>query len=343
MKAAYLTGHGGLEVLAYGDLPVPEPGPGEARVAVRAVALNHLDVFVRRGWKGLKLAFPHVVGSDAAGVVDAVGPGVEGLAVGDAVVLAAGWSCGRCRACLAGNEHLCRQYHLFGEHRGGAGAGRFVAPARNLLPKPDGLSFVDAAAVGVAYLTAWHMLVTRAQVRLGETVLVHGASAGVSVAGIRIARRLGARVIATTSSPQKAARAQELGADAVIDYTREDLKARLKALAPEGVEVVFEHPGAATFDLSVKALAQGGRVVTCGATTGPEVALDLRRLFMKQASLLGSTMGTRAELMAVLDEVAAGNLRVVVDRVLPLSEIHEGHRALESGAHFGKIVLEPPA
>ena len=169
MKAAYLTGHGGLEVLAYGDLPVPEPGPGEARVAVRAVALNHLDVFVRQGWKGLNLALPPRGGLGRRRGGGRGGPRGRGpRAVGDAVVLAAGWSCGRCRACLAGNEHLCRQYHLFGEHRGGAGAGRFVAPARNLLSKPDGLSFVDAAAVGVAYLTAWHMLVTRAQVRLGR-------------------------------------------------------------------------------------------------------------------------------------------------------------------------------
>ena len=236
---------------------------------------------------------------------------------------------------------MCRELKLYGEHLRGAAAEYFVGPRRNFLHKPKELSFEAAAAVGVTFLTAWHMLVTRADLRVGETVLVHGASAGVSVAGIQIAKLLGARVIATTSSEEKAAQARRLGADVVIDYSKEDLKRRMKELAPTGVEVVFEHPGAATWDVSLKTLAIGGRLVTCGATTGPKVEMDLRLVFARQMNILGSTMGTRAELVEVLRWLAAGKLEAVIDRVMPLSEIAEGHRLLEESEHFGKIVLVP--
>lgn len=341
MRATYFEEHGDRSVLRYGELPTPEPGPGEVRMKVKAVALNHLDVFVRRGWPSLKLELPHIGGSDAAGVVDAVGPGVTDLVPGDEVVLSAGWSCGRCRACLSGHENHCRQFQLFGEHRRGAAAEYFVGPERNFVPKPSAIGFEQAAAVGVTFLTAWHMLVTRADVRLGETVLVHGASAGVSVAGIQIAKLLGARVIATTSSDEKAEKARRLGADVVIDYKSEDLKRRLRELAPAGVEVVFEHTGAPTWDVSVKSLGVGGRLVTCGATAGPKVEMDVRLVFTKQVDILGATMGTRAELVEVLGWLAQGRLEAIIDRVMPLSELAEGHRLLEEAAHFGKIVLVP--
>ncbi len=341
MRAAYFEAHGGREVLKVGELPTPEPGPGEVRVRTVAFALNHLDVWVRRGWKGLELTLPHIGGSDGAGVVDAVGPGVSAWKPGDEVVLSAGYFCTRCRACLEGKENLCESFHLFGEHRNGTGAEYFVVPERNLLKKPEGLSWEEAAAIGVTFLTAWHMLVTRARLRLDETVLVQGASAGVGVAAIQIAKLHGARVIALTSSEEKAARARDLGADEVVNYRTEDAKARLRSLAPKGVDIVFEHVGEATWELSVKALRKGGRLVTCGATTGPHGHTDLRLLFTKQIDILGSTMGTRAELDRVL--YWAGHKRIVpiVDRVLPIDEIAEGHRLLEEAEHFGKIVVRP--
>lgn len=341
MKGTFFAEHGERDVLQVGDLPTPEPGPGEVRVRTRAVALNHLDVWVRRGWKGLDLEFPHTGGADAAGVVDVLGPDVEEIAVGDEVVLSPGWHCGHCPKCLTGRENHCPEYHLIGEHRNGAAAEYFVVPARNLLPKPPGLSWTDAASIGVTFITAWHMLVSRAKVQPGETVLIQGASSGVGVAAIQIAKLRDAQVIALTSSPEKASAALALGADEVIDYTRTDPKQRLKELRGRaGVDVVFEHTGEATWELSVKALGVGGRLVTCGATTGPLGKIDIRILFWKQLDLLGSTMGTRAELLECLEHVAAGRLRPVVDRVLPLEEIAEGHRLIEEAAHFGKIVLE---
>ncbi|MDF1565619.1 MAG: zinc-binding dehydrogenase [Deltaproteobacteria bacterium] len=339
IRAAALVGHGGPEVLQLKDLPLPEPGPGEVRVRPRAVALNHLDVWVRKGWRGLELGFPHVVGADAAGVVDAVGEGVTDLDPGEEVVLSAGHFCGRCIDCIAGRENLCSEYHLFGEHRPGCAAEAFVAPRRNLLRKPEGLDFEVAAAVGVATLTAWHMLTARARLRRDETVLVHGASSGVGCAAIQIARHRGARVIASTSSDEKAERAAALGADEVINYRAEDLKVRLKSLAPGGVDVVFEHTGELTWPISVRALKVGGRLVTCGATTGHAASIDLRVLFARQLELLGSTMGTRSELATCLELAARGPLAPVIDRVLPLEEIHAGYAALEAADHHGKIVL----
>lgn len=339
MKATYFEAHGERDVLQYGELPTPEPGPGEVRVKTRAVALNHLDVWVRRGWKGLELELPHIGGSDAAGEVDALGAGVTELSVGDAVILSPGWHCGRCAACLDGRENFCPRYHLIGEHSRGAAAEYFVAPARNLLPKPEALDWNEAAAVGVTFLTAWHMLVTRAGLKVGDSVLVHGASSGVGTAAIQIAKLIGARVIASTSSAEKAEAARALGADEVIDYKAEDPKARMKALGQ--VDVVFEHTGPATWELSMKVLKIGGKIVTCGATTGPVAPLDIRRLFARQLEVIGATMGTRAELLEALGWVEAGRLRPVVDAVLPLSELAEGHRRIEEGAHFGKIVLTP--
>ncbi len=340
IRAATLVGHGGPEVLELRTLPLPEPGPLEVRVRTRAVALNHLDVWVRKGWRGLELTFPHVVGADAAGRVEALGEGVDDLEIGEAVVLSAGHFCGRCFACVSGRENLCPKFHLFGEHRSGCAAEAFVAPRRNLLRKPEGLSFESAAAVGVSTLTAWHMLTARARLKKGETVLVHGASSGVGCAAIQIARHRGARVIASTSTAEKVARAKALGAHEVIHHVDEDLRTRLKALAPEGVEVVFEHTGEKTWKASLRALALGGRLVTCGATTGPAAAIDLRVLFSRQIDLLGSTMGTPAELATCLELAEQGPLAPVIDRVIPLEEIASGYRALEDARHHGKIVVE---
>jgi NADPH:quinone reductase-like Zn-dependent oxidoreductase len=277
--------------------------------------------------------------------VDATGPGVPAARAGERVVLAPGHACGSCPACASGRDHLCRHYGIFGETRDGTCAEKIVVPARNAIPIPATLAFEPAAAFPLAYLTAWHMLVARAELRPGETVLVHAAGSGVSTAAIQVARLLGAgRVLATTSTPAKAERARALGADEVIDYAREDVPARVRALTGRaGADVVVDHVGAATLAGSIRCLAKGGRVVTCGATSGREAAIDLNPVFFKSLALLGSTMGSLGEVHDVLAQVVAGRLSPVIDAVLPLSRVAEGHRRLEAREVFGKIVLVPEA
>lgn len=337
-----MRGHGGPEVVEYAEVPDPRPGPGEVRVRVRAAALNHLDLWVRAGWPQLKLAFPHVFGTDLAGEVAEVGAGVNEELRGRRVVVVPGLSCGRCLACLAGRENLCRHFRLMGEHVGGGQAEWIVVPATHLLPLPDSISFVEAAALPVTFQTAWHMLTAKAPVGPGDWVLVHAAGSGVGSAAVQIARLFGATVIATASTDEKCERALALGAHHVVNRTRADVLADVKRLtAKRGVDVVFEHTGQATWEVSMRALATGGRLVTCGATTGPEAKFDIRFLFARQISLIGSTMGTRAELARIVDLVAAERLRPVIDRVLPLAEGRAAQELLAEGRHFGKLVLEP--
>ena len=341
-EAVVLREHGGPDVLRRERLPVGEPGPGEVRVAVRAVALNHLDLWVRRGGPAFKLTYPHRLGADVAGVVDALGPGVTGLEVGQRAVVNPGISCGVCRACLSGRDNLCRQYGILGEHRDGGYGELLVVPRQNVAPYPGDLSFPEAASGLLTFLTAWQMLVEKAAVRPGETVLVQGAGSGVGVAAVQIARLHGARVIATAGSDDKLARLGDLGAEATINYRTADFVAEVKKLTGRrGVDVVFEHVGGATFEGSVRAVATGGRIVTCGATSGFEPTIDLRHIFFRQVAVLGSTMGSKGALLEVLEHVAAGRLRPIVDRTMPLAEAAEAHRALESRDVFGKIVLEP--
>lgn len=342
MRAIFIRSHGGPEVVTFGELPDPEPGPGQVRVAVRASAVNHLDLWVRRGWPGLHLSFPHVLGSDMAGVVEAVGPGVSDPKAGDAVVVNPAISCGRCPRCLAGDENLCRQFAILGEHVSGGQAEKVVVPADRVMPKPARLSFEEAAAVPVTFVTAWRALVGRAKVRVGETVLVHAAGSGVGVAAVQIAKLLGARVIATAGSDAKLARARELGADEVVNYeTGSFVEAVKKLTQRRGVDVVFEHVGKKTWEGSVLAAAIGGRIVTVGATTGYDPPTDLRHVFYRQLSILGSTMGTAADLAEVLRFLDEGKLRVVLDRTLPLGEARRAHELLADRAQFGKIVLVP--
>jgi NADPH:quinone reductase-like Zn-dependent oxidoreductase len=342
VKAIVFRRHGGPDVLELTDLPDPTPGPGEVVVRVEACALNHLDLWVRGGLPGLKLPLPHVGGSDVAGVVEAVGPGVTGAAPGDPVVLQPGVSCGRCRECLAGRDNFCRDYQILGEHRFGGCAEKVVVPAANLLPRPPGMPPAEAAAFPLTMLTAWQMLVSRARVQPGETVLVLGAGAGVATAGVQIAKLFGARVIAASTSDEKLARARQLGADDVINVTTQDLVGQVRALTGKrGADVVFEHVGKALWDKAILACARGGRLVTCGATSGFDAATDLRHVFFRQISILGSTMGSKGDLWQILDHVRAGKLRPVVDRVLPLAEARQAHEILESGGQFGKVVLTP--
>jgi NADPH:quinone reductase-like Zn-dependent oxidoreductase len=340
VKAVLIRAHGGPEVVTVGELPAPAPGPGEVRVAVRAAAVNHLDLWVRRGWPGLHLAFPHVLGADVTGVVDEVGPGVSEVKAGEAVVVNPASSCGRCPRCLAGAENLCRRFAILGEHVPGGQAEQLVVPARSVVPKPARLSFEEAASVPVTFVTAWRALVHRARLRLGETVLVHAAGSGVGVAAVQIAKLLGARVIATAGSDEKLEKARALGADEVVNYeTGSFVDAVRRLTARRGVDVVLEHVGKKTWEGSILSAGVGGRIVTVGATTGHDPPTDLRHVFYRQLSILGSTMGTAGDLAEVLRFLEEGKLRVVLDRTLPLDEARRAHELLAERAQFGKIVL----
>lgn len=341
MKAVVMNEHGGPEVLKYTDAADPAARPGEVVVRVRACALNHLDLWVRRGLPGLTFPMPHILGSDIAGEIAAVGEGVKSVKPGQKVLLAPGVTCGKCLACLSGNDNKCREFSNLGYMIDGGCAELVRCPEVNCLPYPENLSFEQAAAVPLVFQTAWHMLVARAELQGGEDVLVLGAGSGVGSAAIQIAKLFGARVIATAGSEEKLAKAKELGADEVIDHKKQKIAAEVKRItAKRGVDVVFEHVGAATWDDSFASLAAGGRLVTCGNTTGYDVKLDLRFLFSKQLSLLGSYMGRKDELHTVVKLVRTGKLKPVVDRVMPLSECAEAHAYLEAGMQFGKVVLK---
>jgi NADPH:quinone reductase-like Zn-dependent oxidoreductase len=343
MRAVLVSEHGGLDVLKVVDVTPPTPGPGEVQVAVRASGLNHLDTWVRRGVPGHVFPLPMITGCDGAGVVSAVGPGVVNVKEGDEVVLAPGYACGHCLACAEGRDNLCRQFGILGETRNGTNAELIVVPAVNALPKPKGVSFPDAASVPLVFLTAWTMLVDRAGVRAGEVVLVHAAGSGIGIAAIQIARLWGATVIATASTEEKRRRALELGADHAVDYTEDAWPRRVFDLSGKrGAHVVVEHVGAPTFAGSLKSLGKGGRLVTCGATAGPEVTIDLRPIFFKSLSILGSTMGSRGTVLRILQLLGEGKLRAVVDRVMPLEQVREAHRLMGQRTPFGKIVLAVP-
>lgn len=341
MKALVFYEHGGAEKLAFADVPEPVVGPHEALVQVRAVALNHLDLWVRRGIPGLKLALPHIGGSDIAGVVAAVGEEVDQAWVGRRVVINPALGCGRCEYCLAGQQCLCERFGVLGEHTPGGLAEYAVAPATNLYAIPDDAAFADAAAVPLAFQTAWRALISQARLRAGERVLILGAGGGVATAAIQIAKLAGAYVYAVTSTAEKERRARALGADETINYRETDFSKEVwRRTGRRGVDVVLENVGPATWQASVRALARGGRLVTFGATTGRYAETDLNLLYWKQASLIGSTMATYAEFTEVMDQVFGGRLRPVVDRVMPLSAGAEAQRLLEAGEQFGKIVLE---
>jgi NADPH:quinone reductase-like Zn-dependent oxidoreductase len=339
VKAVRFHAHGGPEVLRYEDAPEPVPGPGQALVRVRACALNHLDLWQRRGIARVSIPFPHISGADVAGDVVFTSDGE--FAPGRRVLLQPGLSCGRCPACLDGRDNDCPGYDVLGYQSEGGYAEYVAVPVQNLVAVPDAIGFAEAAAFPLTFLTAWHMLVTRARIRPGEDVLVLGAGSGVGQAAIQIGWLHGTRVFATAGTDAKLARARELGAYEGINHHTQDLPAEIRRLTDgRGVDVVIEHVGQATWERSVKCLARGGRLVTCGATTGHEGRLDLRFLFSRQLSLLGSYMGTKAELLRAAQFFFAGELRPVIDRTYPLADAAEAHRRLEAGDQFGKIVLE---
>jgi NADPH:quinone reductase-like Zn-dependent oxidoreductase len=342
MRAVALGGVGGLDQLAVRE--VEEPGlrsASDVKVRVRAAALNHIDLFVARGLPGSEPVFPHVVGADAAGVVEAVGPAVRAVVPGDRVMLNPGISCGACQACLEGEESLCRSFRILGEHLPGTLAEFVVVPEDNVAQVPDAMPLTRAAAFSLATLTAWRMLTTRALLRPGETVLIWGIGGGVAQAALQIAKLLGAYAIVTSSAPHKLEAARALGADAELDHGRDDVAAEVKRLTGgRGADVVVDSVGQRTWPQSLRALRRGGRLVVCGATTGPDVDLDLRRLFWHQWTLMGSTMGSRREYREIVRLAGLGRLWPVVDRVVPLAEAVEAFRRLAAGAQFGKLVIE---
>ena len=341
MRAALLRRYGGPEVMEVGEVPAPEPGPGEVLVQVRAAALNHFDLWLRKGLPALQVPLPHVPGGDACGVIAGLGAGVSGIQEGERVVVNPGLSCGRCERCLTGRDNLCAQFRMVGEDTWGGEAEYLAVPAANVVPAPAGVDDAELASLPTVFLTAWQMLTDKAAVQPGETVLVMAGASGVGVAAIQIARLLGAHVICTASSDAKLAKARELGAEGGINSATEDIAKAVKQLTGgRGVDVVIEHVGGDSFTAAIRSCAKGGRVVTCGATAGHEPALSLRHVFWRQLSILGSTMAPKGALHRILQLVAERRLRGVVDRVLPLDQVAEAHRLLEGRQVMGKLVLK---
>ena len=343
MKAAIIREHGPLENVEIAtDLPIPKPGPDEVRLRVRAAALNYLDIWVRNGWPGIKLSLPHILGADAAGTIDALGEHVHYWEVGTRVAVDPTLSCGECEFCRAGWENRCVRFRLLGEHVSGTFAEYITVPARNLIALPEHVSFAEAAAASLVFVTAWHSLITRANLRPGETVLIIGAGGGVNTACIQIAKLTGCVVYVVGSSDEKLRQAEELGADAIIPRDVEGgwSRAVFQLTAKRGVDVVVDNVGAPTLNDSLRALARGGRVVTVGNTGGPKVEIDNRLIFGKHLSILGSTMGPHREYVRVMRLLFKGRLKAVIDSVYPLDEVRTAMGRMEAGDLFGKAVLE---
>lgn len=342
MKAVLLREHGPAEKLDFvTDYPVPEPGPGEVRVKVAAASLNHLDIWVRNGWPGIKLHYPHIPGADAAGTLDALGEGVTGWSVGDRVAVDPTLSCGECAYCRAGQENRCVQGGILGETASGTDAEMVIVPARNLVALPGHVSFAEAAAASLVFVTAWHSLITRGGLRPAESVLIVGAGGGVNTACIQVAKLAGGTVYVVGSTDEKLAQAKALGADAVIrrDVAGGWSRAVYQLTAKRGVDVVVDNVGAATLTDSLRAAARGGRILTVGNTSGAAVEIDNRLIFGKHLSLIGSTMGPHQDYVTVMNLVFKGKLKAVIGATYPLEQVREAHRALEAGDVFGKIVL----
>jgi len=348
VRACVLTapgGGGGIDKLEITGVPdAPAPQAGEVRVAIRAAALNHLDLFVAEGLPGTAERFPHIVGADGAGVVESVGAAVAGVRTGDRVMLNPGISDYTCEFCRAGEHSMCVNYRLLGEHLPGTVAELITVPAQNVAAVPKlahELTWAEAAAFSLVTLTAWRMVVTRARVKAGETVLVWGVGGGVSLAALRIAKLLDARVIATSSDDAKLTAARQLGADVTLNHRTQKISQEVRSLTNKrGVDVVVENVGAATWDESLRSLCRGGRIVTCGATSGPQVGLDIRRLFWHHWSILGSTMGNAAEYAEIVRRLGQGQLRPIVDRVYPMEQARDAFERLAKGEQFGKVVVE---
>jgi len=343
MKAVLLNEHGPVENLHFvTDHPIPTPGPGQVRVRVHAAALNYLDIWVRNGWPGIKLSYPHIPGADAAGVIDALGQGVEGWEIGSRVAIDPTESCGECAYCRSGRENMCVNFRLRGEHIGGTYAEYIVVSARNLVALPDHVSYAEAAAASLVFVTAWHSLITRGNLRPAESVLIVGAGGGVNTACIQIAKLMNCTVYVIGSTDDKLAQARALGADVVIQRDIEGgwSRAVYQFTAKRGVDVVVDNVGAATLNDSLRAATRGGRILTVGNTSGPKVEIDNRLIFGKHLSIIGSTMGPHQDYVTVMNLLFKGKLKAVIGATYPLDQAQEAQRTLERGEVFGKIVLE---
>ena len=340
MKAIRIHEFGGPEVLRYEDVPDPQLRKDQVVVRVKACAMNHLDIWVRTGLPGVKL--PHILGSDVAGEIVEIGEYVSGFKAGQRVLLAPMHFCNHCAKCVAGLQNQCPQFTVLGNGVDGGNCELIAVPAERVIPIPDQLTFNDVASVPLVFLTAWHMLVGRAGIRPGQSVLVLGANSGVGIAGIQVAKLFQCTVITTAGDEHKMAKARELGADHVINHYQQKISDEVRKITnKQGVDIVLEHVGPATWDESLRSLKPAGTLVTCGATTGPQVSIDLRFVYSRQLSVLGSYMGTMGELHEVLEHLFSGRLRPVVDRAFPLKEARAAHEYLEKSQMFGKIVLNP--
>ena len=342
MRAAIITEHGNSDVIkVVDDLPVPEPGRNEVRINIKAAALNRLDIWVRKGWPGLQLQWPHIMCADGAGIVDAVGEGVNGLEPGDRVAVDPTIISPDDPSLLTGMENQTRGLHILGEHQPGIGAEYVVLPARNLLKMPDHVSFEEVAAAGLVYLTAWHSLITRGRLRPGESVLIVGAGGGVNTASIQIAKLAGAKVFVVGSTAEKCQKARELGADVTINREEEPnwSRAMYGLTNKQGVDIVVDNVGQATFNDSIRSTRIGGRILVVGGTSGPKVDLDVRQIFARQISIIGSTMGPHQDYIEVMKLVFDGSLQPVIDSVMPITESRQAQEKLENFDTFGKIVL----
>jgi len=341
MKAIVFYEPGGIDTLKYEEnYPDPQIQENEVLVRIKATSLNHLDIWIRNGIPAYKAPMPHIGGCDGAGIIERMGSQVTGFKIGDEVIISPSQPCFQCEFCRMGEESTCLNFKIFGGHTQGAFAEYAVVSSTHVFPKPKSISFEEAAAFPLVYQTAWHMLINRAKLRPGETVLILGASSGIGTAAIQIAKLVSAKVIVATSSDRKLALCKELGADEGIDYTQADLIERIKGLTQgRGVDVVFEHVGPATFDKSIKSLSKNGRLVFCGATTGPEVKIDLRYIYSRQLNILGSMSGTRNELLRITELVSQGKLKPKIHSIHPLKEIKQAENIMESRQVFGKLVL----
>ena len=341
MKAILFRSHGGAEVLEAAELPDPQPGPGEARVLLKAAALNHLDLWVRSGL-GAGIPMPHIPGSDGAGVVDAVGPGVTLVRPGDSVLIAPGLSCGQCADCRAGRDSRCPAFRVVGFQTQGTYATHILVPAENCIPLPGGMNFIQAAAIPLVFLTAWHMLFTRAGLRPGETVYVPGAASGVGSAAVQLAVVAGARVVAAAGSAEKLKLARSLGAETAFDSsTKDEIEEVRRVTGGRGADVVVDHVGGEHIARSVGLCARGGRVAVCGQTAGRQATLIVRDLYVPEVTVLGCYMGSRWELLDVLRLFAQGRLTAVVDRTFALTEAAGAQKRMEERKNLGKLVLVP--
>lgn len=343
MRAAFITGHGGNEVVQVGERPAPQRAPGEVLVRLRAATLNRVDLYMRDSGAGITHRLPQIMGLDGAGEVVETDADEPHLKVGQRVLLHPGVSCGRCEFCLRGEDVLCTAISYLGEHRDGTLCELVSLPARNVFPMPEGWDFAEAAALGVNHLTAWRMLFTKGQLKPWETVLVFGIGGGVSLAALQLAKWAGARVIVTSRDDDKLRRAQALGADHAINGRTQDVARAVMAFTGgRGADLVIENVGAAVWGSALKSAVRGGRIVTCGATSGDQPPADLRRVFIRQLQILGSTLGTLEEMRQLLAACASGRIRPVIDSVHPLAEVHAALERLESGAQFGKVAIRLP-